>query len=193
MTNQNINLNTKYRIQLDHIRACGVFMVFTWHFLHFNQFHLETPKIFLFPLSLLTEGHTGVAIFMTLSGYLFAKILLDKKIIYKYFFLNRVLRLLPLLCVTILIQLYLGNNLSLYKYVKTILMGFLNKWPGAAWSITVEFHFYYLLPLILYFLKQAKNYFFFNFYFYNWFKTFNLCNRWHSSALCLLENYWSYR
>jgi peptidoglycan/LPS O-acetylase OafA/YrhL len=159
MIAQNASPNIKYKIQLDHIRAFGAFMVFTWHFLQINELNLETPKIFLFPLSLLTEGHTGVALFMTLSGYLFAKILIDKKIIFKYFFFNRILRLLPLLLVTILFLLYFKSELSFYKYFKTIIMGFFNKWPGAAWSISVEFHFYYLLPFILYFLKQAKNYF----------------------------------
>ena len=138
MIAQNASPNIKYKIKLDHIRAFGAFMVFTWHFLQINELNLETPKIFLFPLSLLTEGHTGVALFMTLSGYLFAKILIDKKIIFKYFFFNRILRLLPLLLVTILFLLYFKSELSFYKYFKTIIMGFFNKWPGAAWSISVE-------------------------------------------------------
>ncbi len=54
---------------LDHIRALAAFVVFAWHFVHFNEGHLAGPLVF--PLSFLTEGHTGVAIFMTLSGYLF--------------------------------------------------------------------------------------------------------------------------
>ncbi len=156
---QNASPNIKYKIQLDHIRACGAFMVFTWHFLLINELTAETPQIFLFPLSLLTEGHTGVTLFMTLSGYLFAKILIGKKIIFKYFFFNRVLRLLPLLSVTILFLLYLKDELSFYEYIKTMIMGFFNEWPGAAWSISVEFHFYYLLPFILYIFNLTKNYF----------------------------------
>lgn len=159
MINQDVSPNIKYRIQLDHVRALGAFMVFTWHFLLINDLHLQTPKIFLFPLSLLTEGHTGVTLFMTLSGYLFAKILIDKKIIFKYFFFNRILRLLPLLLVTILCLQYSKGELNLYKYIKTIIVGFFNEWPGAAWSISVEFHFYYLLPFILYILNRTKNYF----------------------------------
>ena len=160
-----ININTSYKVQLDHIRAAAAFMVFVWHFIHFNNFHLETPKIFLFPISLLTEGHMGVSIFMTLSGYLFAKILIGKKIIYKYFYLNRIFRLLPLICVVMLVHLALENDLSLAKYIKTIVMGFINKWPHGGWSLTVEFQFYYLLPFILLFLKKTKNYFFIIFLF----------------------------
>jgi peptidoglycan/LPS O-acetylase OafA/YrhL len=67
----------QYFIGLDHLRALATFIVFTWHFLHVNNGHHQTPPIF--PLSFLTEGHTGVGLFMTLSGYLFAKLLDGKK------------------------------------------------------------------------------------------------------------------
>ena len=77
--NKKININTKYSPQLDHIRAVAAFMVFSWHFTTFNNFHRVTPDIYLFPISLLTEGHTGVVLFMTLSGYLFSKYLKIKK------------------------------------------------------------------------------------------------------------------
>ncbi len=57
-------------IGLDHLRALAAFMVFTWHFTHsINGFAVcydFTPV--LPPLALLDEGHTGVALFMTLSG-----------------------------------------------------------------------------------------------------------------------------
>ncbi|MEP6933477.1 MAG: acyltransferase family protein, partial [Nitrospirota bacterium] len=63
---------------LDHVRAIALFMVFTWHFIHVDSGQFAPPPVF--PLSLLTEGHTGVALFITLSGYLFAKLLDGKKI-----------------------------------------------------------------------------------------------------------------
>ena len=43
--NKKININTKYSPQLDHIRAVAAFMVFSWHFTTFNNFHRVTPDI----------------------------------------------------------------------------------------------------------------------------------------------------
>lgn len=91
----------KYFIGLDHVRAAAAFIVFTWHFIHVGNGHQGPPPAF--PLSLLSEGHTGVALFMTLSGYLFANLLDDKKIKYLSFIWNRFLRLAPLLFIVIII------------------------------------------------------------------------------------------
>ena len=105
---------------LDHIRAVAVFVVFIWHFNHFDEGQLAAPLVF--PLSLFTEGHTGVAIFMVLSGYLFAKLLGNKKINYPVFLYNRGLRLLPLLlCVLFIIaaQAYMdGLNAFFYSFIE---------------------------------------------------------------------------
>ena len=84
-----------YYQALDHNRAVAVFVVFIWHLNHFDQGQLASPLVF--PFSFFTEGHTGVAIFMVLSGYMFAKLLGDKQINYPVFLYNRGLRLLPLL------------------------------------------------------------------------------------------------
>jgi peptidoglycan/LPS O-acetylase OafA/YrhL len=63
-------------IALDHIRALAAFMVFTWHFIHGPAGDFPVPTGYapaIFPLSVLDQGHTGVALFMCLSGYLFKK------------------------------------------------------------------------------------------------------------------------
>jgi len=82
---------------LDHIRALAALMVFSWHFLHFANGYpvpFEGAPL-IFALALFDEGHTGVALFMTLSGYIFAK-LLDGKVIKYYSFLKRrAVRLMP--------------------------------------------------------------------------------------------------
>ncbi|QND50989.1 acyltransferase family protein [Phyllobacterium sp. 628] len=80
--------------RLDHMRALAAFMVFNWHFLHFtNGYPVPfegSPSLFF--LAILDEGHSGVALFMTLSGYLFAKILDGRSIRYPAFILRRMLR-----------------------------------------------------------------------------------------------------
>ncbi len=148
-------------IALDHVRALAAFMVFTWHFINSATGY---PVAFeyvpaLFPFAILDEGHTGVALFMTLSGYLFAKLLDGKSIDYKAFIWNRVLRLLPLLLVIILLvgirKLLRHESLSTYAWsvAKGILFPSL---PNGGWSITVEFHYYIILPLLLWMLTKSK-------------------------------------
>ena len=119
----------RYFYRVDHIRALAAFIVFVWHFIHsvkgypvkFNY----SPSIF--PLSILDEGHTGVALFMTLSGYLFAKLIGDRQINYRSFIYNRALRLLPLFMLVILIvgvQNCFFNNNSVLDYCFSIFRGF---------------------------------------------------------------------
>ena len=147
----------KYFIGLDHLRALATFFVFTWHFNFINHGQHAPPPIF--PLSLLTEGHTGVALFMALSGYLFAKLLDGKKILYRQFIWNRFLRLAPLLLFVILIvglQRYIADK-NLFSFAKSILYGTVKpSLPNGGWSITVEFHFYLVLPILLFLTSQWK-------------------------------------
>ncbi len=149
----------KYYVGLDHVRAIAAFMVFTWHFIHVVNGEYAPPP--LFPLSLLTEGHTGVSLFMTLSGYLFAKLLAGKNISFPAFLWNRFLRLAPLLMVVLFIvgfRNYLSGGDPL-AYTISILQGLiLPRWPNGAWSITVELHFYLILPLLL-LLSRKSSYF----------------------------------
>src|SRR5260221_11527632 len=114
-------------IALDHVRAVAIFMVFAWHFTHArNGYPVPFDYVpALFPFSVLDEGHTGVALFMSLSGYLFAKLLDGKSIDYRRFLLEPALRLLPLLAVVILIfgLTNVGNRANLLIYAFTIVAG----------------------------------------------------------------------
>jgi peptidoglycan/LPS O-acetylase OafA/YrhL len=77
-------------------------MVVAWHFTHARDgFPVPFDYVPIVPLAVFDEGHTGVSLFMTLSGYLFARLLAGKSIHYGAFIWNRALRLLPLLLVVI--------------------------------------------------------------------------------------------
>jgi peptidoglycan/LPS O-acetylase OafA/YrhL len=149
-------------IALDHVRALAAFMVVAWHFTH-AWYGYPVPFEYvpaLFPLSVLDEGHTGVALFMTLSGYLFAKLLDGKTIDYGDFLWNRVLRLLPLLAVVVLIvgvhQIFVAGE-SAFSYFYGIARGAVYPTlPNGGWSITVEFHYYLILPAFLWMLTKSK-------------------------------------
>ena len=93
----------KHYISLDHVRAVAAFLVFSWHFVHAAGVPYDyVPSLPFF--SLLNEGHTGVAVFLVLSGYLFAKLLDGRRIRYPAFLWNRALRLLPLLTVALALE-----------------------------------------------------------------------------------------
>jgi len=132
---------------LDHIRAVAAFLVFVWHFSHSTT---GTPVPFnLSPeIGLLDEGHVGVALFMTLSGYLFAK-LIRGKVNYAAFLWNRAIRLLPLLLVVMAIVGVVEHR-EPASYLRLLIGGaLLPQLPNGGWSITAEAHFYVLLPLLL--------------------------------------------
>ncbi|MBZ9656071.1 acyltransferase family protein [Phyllobacterium lublinensis] len=147
-------------IGLDHIRALAALMVFSWHFTHYATGYPVpfegAPSIFF--LSVFDEGHTGVALFMTLSGYLFAKILAGQQINYGAFLLRRFLRLMPLLLVMLLlvgVQQYLAGN-SVMDYGRSLPIGLITPTlPNGGWSLTVEFHFYLILPLLLLLCRKS--------------------------------------
>jgi peptidoglycan/LPS O-acetylase OafA/YrhL len=153
--------NGDHWIALDHIRLLAAFMVFTWHFVHGGWALYPIPPEIVprfIPFSLLDEGHTGVALFMALSGYLFAKLLDGKTVRYGAFFYNRALRLAPLLIVVMLITavIKITQQEPLKPYLWSLLTGFvMPTWPNGGWSITAELHFYLLLPGLLWLLKRS--------------------------------------
>src|SRR6266481_3833776 len=151
----------QHYVALDHVRAIAAFFVFTWHFAHGAKGY-PVPFEFapaIFPFAILEEGHTGVALFMTLSGYLFAKLLDGKTISYAAFIWNRALRLLPLLMIVIALVgiRNLIRNEDMTEYLDSIVRGaVLPTLPNGGWSITVEFHYYLLLPLFLWLLTKSR-------------------------------------
>jgi len=148
-------------LALEHVRALAAFMVFAWHFIHGTA---GSPVRFeyspaIIPFAILDEGHTGVALFMVLSGYLFAKLLDGRRVMYGAFFWNRMLRLLPLLLVVLFIvgvQKFLRGERP-DAYLKSLAMGLLlPNLPNGGWSIVVELHFYILLPLLLWLCRKSN-------------------------------------
>ncbi len=155
----------EHYVALDHVRAVAAMLVFVWHFTHGRQ-GSPVPfegAPFWGPLVLFDEGHVGVALFMTLSGYLFAKLLDGKKVVYRLFFWNRALRLLPLLLLVFAINavqvaLTSGRSQEALEFLQSIPRGLLlPSWPNGGWSITVELHFYLLLPLLLMVARRSPH------------------------------------
>src|SRR5262245_49336363 len=147
-----------YYIGLDHLRALAALLVFEWHFIHAGAVSFEYVPGFP-PAALIDEGHCGVALFMCLSGYLFAKLLDGKQINYFGFVWNRFVRLAPLLIFVILIAGLALHRDDLLDYSESILQGVVfPTLPNGGWSITAEAHFYVVLPWILLLLRRHVSY-----------------------------------
>lgn len=147
-------------VGLDHVRALAVFLVFAYHFLVAAggpTTQLEGADGF-FANALLAEGHTGVALFMTLSGYLFARLTEGRRLSFRPFIRNRVLRLAPLMALVIAVRLAeyaIFEPEQLPRVLTGYVAGFIGPyWPNGGWSITTELHFYLLLPLLLLVAKR---------------------------------------
>ncbi|MFM9914933.1 MAG: acyltransferase family protein [Rhizobacter sp.] len=152
----------EHYVALDHVRAVAVMMVFSWHFMHGPRGYpvpFDGTPLWS-PLVLFDEGHVGVALFMTLSGYLFAKLLDGRRVNYALFFRNRLLRLMPLLLLVLVIHaaaeaFRARSAQAAFTYLLSMVQGFvLPRWPNGGWSIAVELQFYLLLPAILLLLRD---------------------------------------
>ncbi|UVW28128.1 acyltransferase [Massilia sp. H6] len=155
------SLNIQYNPRIDQLRWLAATLVFLFHF------HLEYRGLGAAGLSnpwwaLVTEGHTGVGLFFTLSGFLFMQIALHQgQIVYRDFLRNRLLRILPLYLVIFLLATSIGrdkfapqdllylfaSNLGLAPTSGTVI-------TGAAWTISLEFMFYLVFPFLARFTME---------------------------------------
>lgn len=140
---------------LDQIRTLAAFMVFCWHFTHGatgDPSPFEGAPAFPFA-ALFDEGHVGVALFMCLSGYLFARLLDGKSIKYGAFFLARAIRLFPLLAFVFAVEIAfsIARGEPITPWALNAARGFVfPEWPNGGWSLGVELHFYLILPFLLF-------------------------------------------
>lgn len=142
-----------YISRLDHLRFLAAFMVLHWHVAVFNSLsHTDVPGFW--PLSLLREGHTGVAFFMVISGYIFSKISIGHTINYREFIRNRLFRIVPLFAIWITLYFYMWK-VDPVKLIAAIFF-FLNPnvVPGNGWSVIIEFQCYLIFPFLVLFINR---------------------------------------
>ena len=150
---------------LDHLRALAIILVFFFHYYIVSGGQPEWLP------SLASFGWTGVDLFFVLSGFLissqlFQQIKQGQDISFKTFFLKRFFRIVPAFLVTIALYFYIPFFREkealppLWKFLNfTQNIGLNIKDYGTfshCWSLCVEEHFYFLLPIILIFLQVSK-------------------------------------
>ena len=156
------SLNLRHEPRIDHLRCLAAGLVFVFHFyLHFYQPDLAalTARPWL---GIITEGHTGVGLFFTLSGFLFMQIALhNQHIEYRSFIRNRMLRIFPLFTVVFVVALSIGRDNFVPQDALYFFFTNLGHAPtsnhfitGAAWTISVECAFYLVFPFLARFAMQ---------------------------------------
>lgn len=157
--------NMAYLPRLDHLRFLAAGLVLAFHLYHYF-FHHWQPNPDAALLGFIVEGHSGVGLFFTLSGFLFMLIALQGPIHYGSFIYNRFLRVGPLFLVVFYLAVTLGRDDFAAMDIFYLLFSNIGSPPtsdffvtGAAWTISVEFTFYLLFPfLATFFLAQGARY-----------------------------------
>lgn len=146
-------LNTAYLARLDHLRFAAAAMVLLYHFFH--DYVGAGYRSHIPPAAIVAEGHTGVALFMVLSGFIFAHIGHNKEINYKYFVLARIVRIFPLYIFALVLAI--STKRWDFKPIDILLFVFpmanfysaiAIPYFGQLWTIGVEFQFYAIFPFL---------------------------------------------
>jgi peptidoglycan/LPS O-acetylase OafA/YrhL len=164
------SVNVRYLPGLDHLRAAAALLIVFYHGLHLLSFNPRTggnPAL-LWPRTanplraLLYEGHTAVALFMVLSGFVLSLGALGQEVPWRAFLTNRVLRIYPLLVFMVLAGSAVHpGGYSLLGALQAL--GLQADFPGSLavghfsamfWAVSVELQFYLLFPLLHRFIER---------------------------------------
>lgn len=149
------SLNLPYSPRIDQLRWMAASLVFLFHVL-MEYKGLGGTGLTSNWFGILTEGHTGVGLFFTLSGFLFMQIAMhQRQIVYSVFMRNRFLRIFPLFFTVYLVATSIGFDKFQPQDIFYLLATNLGNAPtsgsivtGPAWCISLEFLFYLLFPFL---------------------------------------------
>jgi peptidoglycan/LPS O-acetylase OafA/YrhL len=158
--------NLEYNEKLDHLRFAAFLLVLVFHTYHPVYSWLTNAVgtyAYTRPVDLLSifvvDGHTGVALFLTLSGFLFARICSRTQGSYfsvRNFYLNRFLRIYPLFILILLMGIFWGGAPNPWPSLLRSLLTLQNT-PEAVhidqlnhlWTLACELQFYLVFPILL--------------------------------------------
>lgn len=163
-------IKLKHFKELDGIRAIAALMVMFFHFFH--ELVTSNPTLILIK-KFAFIGQTGVSLFFVLSGFLITRILLNTKHtdgFFTNFYVRRALRIFPLYYLFLIIFYFLipvientefvpfEQQIYFWVYLQNFAITF--NWnsngPQHFWSLAVEEHFYFIWPLLIYYLDKKR-------------------------------------
>jgi peptidoglycan/LPS O-acetylase OafA/YrhL len=157
--------NRPRNLEVDQLRGAAALLVLFYHSVHAGLLAIGAsgwPRAHYGIDALLFEGHTGVALFMVLSGYILATGTFDREIDYWKFLRNRALRIFPLMFVALVFAMYSVKDLDLGKIVAPFVLlanttaSFSDPagLAGTVWTAAVEFQFYLVAPFVFMFVGR---------------------------------------
>lgn len=142
--------NFTYLEKLDHLRLLAAVIVL--------MFHVEWlfPHVRGWNIPIFHEGHSGVALFMVISGFILAAICYGKDIDIPRFYANRALRIYPLWIAVVALGYFARPASDPLMFMPAFLpisnvfsRDVYGAYGGQFWSIAVELQFYLLFPVIV--------------------------------------------
>jgi peptidoglycan/LPS O-acetylase OafA/YrhL len=147
--------SSAYIPRLDHLRAFAALLVLSWHSCHSSPAIPAAGTLpSFFVLSIFDEGHTGVSLFLTLSGFIFASLSHERNIEYRPFIRNRVLRVLPLLFVWTIVNFTITQVTPERLLASVLTTLHRADFPGVGWTVIVEFQLYLVFPFFVLFVRK---------------------------------------
>ncbi|MFP5517522.1 MAG: acyltransferase family protein [Alphaproteobacteria bacterium] len=162
------SVNITYLPRLDHLRAFAALIVLYYHSLQLlpqspgggqieGWIHTKSPF-----LAMVVEGHTGVALFMVLSGFIFTWGADGREVAYFGFLRNRLLRIYPLYAWLLLVGIAMHPDAIDPGKIVEMAIPFLNAGNKATygvatslfWTVAIEFQFYLIFPFLLSILNR---------------------------------------
>jgi peptidoglycan/LPS O-acetylase OafA/YrhL len=154
--------NVRYLPGVDHLRALAALLIVVYHGVQ-QISGRPFPRASDPASALVFEGHTAVALFMVLSGFILTFGADLSPVRYGAFMRNRVLRVVPMYLVVLLVGMYtfpgqysiggVWQYLTLQATPPFDVAQF-GAWSALLWTVSIEFQFYLLFPFLLRFLQR---------------------------------------
>jgi peptidoglycan/LPS O-acetylase OafA/YrhL len=172
MTN---SVNRSYIPEIDQIRGYAALLVLFYHGLNlfsqqmlFGVLYAPTYKLQTINpvLAFVYEGHTGVGLFIVLSGFILTMGCVGREIDYGKFLLSRILRLYPLYVFFLAFAASANRDAFTFMGIVQTVLQFSN-FPGSPgsnltsmfWAVSVEFQCYLVFPFLIMFSNAKGNMF----------------------------------
>lgn len=168
--------NIKYIPHLDHLRAYAALLIvfyhatqLVWHQWAYNgpflpQYWTSHRLVVDNPfVAFILEGHTAVALFMVLSGFIFTFGTYQRRISYKKFIINRLLRTYPLFVLLMFVGAFAyPEKFRFLAFLQTLFAmgnahGALEGGAFSAmfWTNAIEWQFYLVFPFLLVIVNRS--------------------------------------
>ncbi|WP_316189886.1 acyltransferase [Bradyrhizobium sp. SZCCHNS1054] len=162
------SVNRKYIPEVDQLRAFAALLVLIYHcfqligarLAHGQDFdpsrfwvHASNPVI-----AVIEEGHSGVGLFIVLSGFILATGAVGNVVDYRSFLLARILRIYPMLLVC-LVAAASVQPVSILNILTSLLPlnvsgGVTQSMSGMFWAVAIEFQCYLIFPFLILFSEE---------------------------------------